>query len=159
MFSSPASFFFFFEVWEHTIPWGCKESDMTEQLNWIEHIIETVLHIDCFPPFNASWRLCHCVCVLSCSVVSDSLRLHNQAPLSMELSRQDYWSGCHFLLQEIFATQGLNPHLLHLLHCRCSLYHWPTWEAIVVSVYKKASLFCSCSTFHCVYFPFCGWRN
>ena len=24
--------------------------------------------------------------------------------------------GCHFLLQGIFPTQGLNPHLLHLLH-------------------------------------------
>ena len=24
--------------------------------------------------------------------------------------------GCHFLLQGIFPTQGLNPHLLRLLH-------------------------------------------
>ena len=24
--------------------------------------------------------------------------------------------GCHFLLQGIFPTQGLNPHLLHLPH-------------------------------------------
>ena len=24
--------------------------------------------------------------------------------------------GCHALLQEIFPTQGLNPHRLHLLH-------------------------------------------
>ena len=40
-----------------------------------------------------------------------------QAPLSMGLSRQEYWSesGHHFLLQEIFLTQRLN---LHLLHCR-----------------------------------------
>ena len=28
--------------------------------------------------------------------------------------------GCHFLLQEIFQTQGLNP---GLLHCRQTLYH------------------------------------
>ena len=26
--------------------------------------------------------------------------------------------GCHALLQGIFPTQGLNPHLLQLLHCR-----------------------------------------
>ena len=26
--------------------------------------------------------------------------------------------GCHFLLQEIFLTQGSNPHLLRLLHCQ-----------------------------------------
>ena len=28
--------------------------------------------------------------------------------------------GCHFLLQGIFLTQGLNP---GLLHCRQTLYH------------------------------------
>ena len=30
--------------------------------------------------------------------------------------------GCHFLLQGIFLTQGWNPHLLCLLHCRRILY-------------------------------------
>ena len=35
---------------------------------------------------------------------------------------------CHFLLQGIFWTQGLNIHLLHLRHCRQILYHWATWE-------------------------------
>ena len=39
-----------------------------------------------------------------------------QAPLPMEFSRQEFWSGCHFLLQGIFLTQGLNPPLLCLLH-------------------------------------------
>ena len=39
----------------------------------------------------------------------------HQAPLSMEFSRQEYWSGYHSLLQGIFLTQGLN---LNLLHCR-----------------------------------------
>ena len=43
-----------------------------------------------------------------------------QASRSMEFSRQEYWSGCHFLLQGIFPTQGLNP---GLLHCRQMLYH------------------------------------
>ena len=33
--------------------------------------------------------------------------------LSMESSRQEYWSVCHFLLQGIFLTQGSNLHLLH----------------------------------------------
>ena len=41
-----------------------------------------------------------------------------QAPLSIGLSRQEYWSRLPFLLQEIFLTQGSNPHLLHLLHCQ-----------------------------------------
>ena len=42
------------------------------------------------------------------------------APPSMGFSRQEYWSGCHFLLQEFFPTQGWNP---GLLHCRQTLYH------------------------------------
>ena len=32
-------------------------------------------------------------------------------------------SQAHFLLQGIFLTQGLNPWLLGLLHCRQILYH------------------------------------
>ena len=36
-----------------------------------------------------------------------------QDPLSVEFSRQKYWSGSHFLLQGIFPIQGLNPCLLH----------------------------------------------
>ena len=73
-----------------------------------------------------------CASVLSSSVMSDTLRPHRtvacQAPLSMELPRQEYWSGCHFLLQGIFLTQGSNPHLLHrkgivlLLRHQGSLY-------------------------------------
>ena len=38
--------------------------------------------------------------------------------------------GCHFLLQEIFQTQGLNPSLLRLLRCRQSLYHSATGGAL-----------------------------
>ena len=42
-----------------------------------------------------------------------------QAPQSMGFSRQEYWSGGHFLLQGIFLTQGSNP---GLPHCRQMLY-------------------------------------
>ena len=46
---------------------------------------------------------------VSCSVVSDSLpppwTATRQAPLSMEFSRQEYWSGQPFLFQGIFLTQ------------------------------------------------------
>jgi len=34
-------------------------------------------------------------------------------PLSTEFSRQDTAVGCHFLLEGIFLTQGLNPCLFH----------------------------------------------
>ena len=56
--------------------------------------------------------------------MSDSLRppwtVTYQAPLSMGFSGKSTGVGCHFLLQEIFPTQGLS---LGLLHCRQMLYH------------------------------------
>ena len=39
----------------------------------------------------------------------------HQAPLSMRFSRQEYCSGCHFLLPGIFQIRGLNRHLLHYI--------------------------------------------
>jgi len=38
------------------------------------------------------------------------------APLPMEFSKQESWSGCRLLLQGVFPTQGLNLSLLRLLH-------------------------------------------
>ena len=35
-----------------------------------------------------------------------------QAPLTVRFPRQEYWSGCHFLLQQVFLTQGPNAPLL-----------------------------------------------
>ena len=43
----------------------------------------------------------------------------DQASPSVGFSRQDTGLGCHFLLQGIFPTQGLNP---GLPHCRQTLY-------------------------------------
>ena len=69
------------------------------------------------------WAECYChrglsvyVCVLSriwLFVIPWTVAC--QAPLSMGFSRQEYWSGCHFLFQGIFPTQGSNPGLLHFL--------------------------------------------
>ena len=35
---------------------------------------------------------------------------------AIEFSRQECWSGCHFLFEGVFLTQGSNPCLLHPLH-------------------------------------------
>ena len=45
-------------------------------------------------------------------------------PLSMEQEcpGKNTGVGSHFLLQGFFPTQGLNPRLLCLLHCRKILY-------------------------------------
>ena len=48
------------------------------------------------------------------SVMSTSATLWvvtHQAPLSMEVSSQEYWRGCHSLLQGLFPTEGSNPGL------------------------------------------------
>ena len=70
-----------------------------------------------------------CVYVFSHSVVSDSVtpwtRAH-QAPITMEFSRQEYWSGLPFPPPGIFPTQGSNP---DLPHCRRILYFWAIREA------------------------------
>ena len=47
-----------------------------------------------------------------------------QAPLSVEFSRQEYWSRCHFLLQGIFLTQGLNLCLLRWWADSLPLSQW-----------------------------------
>ena len=44
-------------------------------------------------------------------------------PMAVSKSARILGVGCHFLLQGIFLTQGLNPCLLCLLHCRLILYH------------------------------------
>ena len=46
-----------------------------------------------------------------------------QAPLSLELSRQEYWSGfpCH--PPEDLPDPGIEPSLLRLLHLQAGLYH------------------------------------
>ena len=60
-----------------------------------------------------SWALIFCE---SPSVVSDScdpmICSLPGSSLSMGFSRQEYWSGCHFLPRGIFLTQGLKLHLL-----------------------------------------------
>ena len=58
--------------------------------------------------------------VLSRSVVSDSLTVAHQAPLSIgDSPGKNISVGCHALLQGIFPTQGSDP---GLLHCRWILY-------------------------------------
>ena len=66
--------------------------------------------------------------VLSHSVMSNSLPPHvlyvaRQAPLSMEFSRQEYWSRLPFPPLGIFLTQVLNLYLLHWLADSLPLHH------------------------------------
>ena len=53
-------------------------------------------------------------------LVSASLQLYRLQPARLlgpwDFTRQECWSGCHFLLQGIVPTQGLNPSLPCLSH-------------------------------------------
>ena len=62
-----------------------------------------------------------CVCCMhACSVLSNSLRPLGPQPAGFlrpwNSLGKSTGVGCHFLLQRIFLTQGLNLHLLCLLH-------------------------------------------
>ena len=59
---------------------GVAESDMTEWLNWNE-VLKKVNSLSRVRLFVTPWTVAY------------------QASLSMGFSRQKYWSGCHFLLQ------------------------------------------------------------
>ena len=59
------------------------------------------------------------------------------APVSMEFSRQEYWSGLHFPLQGLFPTQGSNAALLCLLH-------WQT-DSLPLAPPGKPGLLHSCN--------------
>ena len=69
------------------------------------------------------WGSLPALCVISHSVVSNSLRPHGRQPTRFccpqEFPGKNTRVGCHFLLQGIFPTQGSNP---CLLHCRQTLY-------------------------------------
>ena len=80
---------------------------------------------------KASQDWCRC-----CLVTQSSPALLR--PHGMYFSRWEYWSRLHFLLQELFPTQGLN---WCLLHCRWILYHWATGEVprIQMSIYSLKS--------------------
>ena len=71
--------------------------------------------------FSNAWKWKVKVKSLSCvQLPATPCTAAHQAPRSMGFSRQEYWSGCHALLQGIFPTQGWNPHLLHLVHWQVS---------------------------------------
>ena len=48
-----------------------------------------------------------------CPTLATAWTLAFQAPLSLRFPGKNTGVDCHFLLQGIFLTQGLNPSLLH----------------------------------------------
>ena len=75
------------------------------------------------------------VCVLSCSVVSDSLTLDCSPPGSSihEVSREEYWSGLPFPSPGDLPDPGIKPGSL-VLQADSLLSEPPgkPWEAIII---------------------------
>ena len=66
-----------------------------------------------------------------------SYTVAQQALLSMELSRQEYWSGLQLPFPGIFPTQGLNLCLLSLLHWQVdSLPPEPQGKTIYIYIFN-----------------------
>ena len=83
---------------------------------------------------SAPLMWCNTACVLSHSVVSNSLSPHGLQHARL-LCPQDSPGkntavGCHFLLHGIFPIQGSNPHVMYLLHWQADslqLSHLGSW--------------------------------
>ena len=99
--------------------------------------------------------------IISRLVVPNSLRPHGLQPTRLLCPRdfpgKDTGVGCHFLLQEIFPTQGSNP---GFLNCRQILYQLSYRGC---SMYQNIVFFLWLITFHCMYSPhivcylWCWW--
>ena len=87
---------------------------------WLHHFIfsPTVPNgpVSPTPVVSRNWQ----ECVKSASVMSDSLRLYGLCPARLlcpwGFPGKNTGVGCHAFLQGIFLTQGLNQHILYLLH-------------------------------------------
>ena len=66
-----------------------------------------------------------CVCGQLCLNLCDPMDCSLPAPLSLELSRQEYWSGLPLPPLGIFLPRGLNLHLLCLRHCQAEVFFKP----------------------------------
>ena len=84
-------------------PWGCKESDMTEQLIWTEAATDQAVLPQTRPTLTTlttamgEHALRACLSLFShVQLCATAQMAAHQAPLSLGFSRQDYWSGLPF---------------------------------------------------------------
>ena len=92
-------------------------------------------------------------CLLFCCLVAGHVQLLRAHGASRLLSLWDSSAkntrvNCHFFLQEIFPTQGLNPHFLH----------WQT-DSLLLSHQGSPILNIAPLILYCLYSALCGYRN
>ena len=96
----------------------------------------------------STWALClHCIehaCMLSCVwLVATPWTVAcppGSSAYSIFQARILDWVA---ISSSIFLTQGSNPSLLHLLHCRQILHHCATWEAPILTLSLINHLLCT----------------
>ena len=87
-----------------------------------------------------SCRLVHCVCVFSCVWLFEAQWIiAHQAPLSVEFSRQEYWSGVTFPTAGDLPDPGIEPtSLAYPVLAGRFFTTSATWEALVY--YKEIKM-------------------
>ena len=97
-------------------PWGHKESDMTERLNWTHTHFYLCTNINIY--YTLHIMLVTQSCLTHCYLMNCSLPARLLCPWNSP--GKNTGVGSHFLLQGIFLVQGANR---GLLHSRQILYH------------------------------------
>ena len=113
---------------------GVTESDTTVRLNVYRYLAT-------YQPIT------HCVCMLNHARPFVTLwTVAHEAPLSMKILGQEYWSWLPFLLQGIFLTQGSKLYLLHWqagwlpLHYLRNPVRWAS--LLLIPVYRQTEEIC-----------------
>ena len=65
----------------------------------------------------------HVCQLLNCVCLCNSMTIALQTPLSMQFSRQEYWSGLPFPTLGDFPDPGMEPGLSHCMQTLCHLSH------------------------------------
>ena len=119
-------------------PWGHKESDTTEQLNWTELIYVYVLS-----HFSSIWLL-----VIPWTVAC-------QAPLSLGFCRQEYWSGLPCPPPGDLPDPGMEPasSAAPALQADSLLLSHQGYKSTVLQLKENTSLYCPVLLHH---WSFCG---
>ena len=102
-----------------------------------EHVCHKKAHMAEIREFEVKVLLVHLV-----QLFAIPWTVAHQAPLSMEFSRQEYWSGLPLSSPADPSTQGSN---LGLLHCRQILYHlshqgYPIREWLCLNTFEFLTL-------------------
>ena len=95
-----------------------------------------------------SFKNCCLVAQQCLTLLRPQWTVAGQAPLSIQFSRQEYWSGLPFPSAGVFLTQGLNRHLLHWQVDSLPLSHQGSLVHLKISLMLNID---TCDIYACVY--------